>query len=449
MARAFPTLPKGETVASFETYAEAQSAVDTLAKADVPREGARDRRHRPDERRAHHRQAHLGPGGRRRARCRAPGSARSSACCSSSSRPPARRSASCVSAVLIGAGFGMIFSVVSYSVNRRRRDFTSVMQVLATRYAIIAEAAHVDRARTVLGRRRAHRRHGRPSRRTPTVRGVLASDELRRGARMPRAAPPRHPPRHPRPCVPATARWRPPRPRKRRRGMPRHPPTGLPTTTPRRRRRNADRRRLPADRLLGHVKSHTSKKSVEVLARDLLGERDEVRGRGGAAAEALDPRLRQLEERLVADLRRAGRAGSRHRGRRSGSGTDRADRGRRRRDPTPRRRRGSTGSRRTTPGRMSRSRCSFHIHVEYVAQPSLSQMSAQRTGLTWSPIHWCASSWATVPSRRGPGEERPRLGLERVADRVVVDDRPVRVERVRPVQPLEEDEHVARQCKVR
>jgi hypothetical protein len=51
----------------------------------------------------------------------------------------------------MGAGFGSIFGVVSYSVNRRRRDFTSVMQVLATRYAIIAESAHVDRARSVLG----------------------------------------------------------------------------------------------------------------------------------------------------------------------------------------------------------------------------------------------------------------------------------------------------------
>ena len=36
MARAFPTLPKGETVASFETYAEAQAAVDKLAKAEFP-----------------------------------------------------------------------------------------------------------------------------------------------------------------------------------------------------------------------------------------------------------------------------------------------------------------------------------------------------------------------------------------------------------------------------
>ena len=36
MGRAYPTLPKGETVATFETYPEAQAAVDTLAKADFP-----------------------------------------------------------------------------------------------------------------------------------------------------------------------------------------------------------------------------------------------------------------------------------------------------------------------------------------------------------------------------------------------------------------------------
>src|SRR5690349_18889270 len=35
-ARQFPTLPKGETVASFETYQEAQAAVDKLAKAAFP-----------------------------------------------------------------------------------------------------------------------------------------------------------------------------------------------------------------------------------------------------------------------------------------------------------------------------------------------------------------------------------------------------------------------------
>ena len=35
----------------------------------------------------------------------------------------------------------------------------------------------------------------------------------------------------------------------------------------------------------------------------------------------------------------------------------------------------------------------------YVAQPSFSQMSDQRSGLTAFPNHWCAISWTTVPSR--------------------------------------------------
>ncbi|HEY1105713.1 MAG TPA: general stress protein, partial [Agromyces sp.] len=34
--RELPTMPKGETVASFETYAEAQAAVDRLSKAEFP-----------------------------------------------------------------------------------------------------------------------------------------------------------------------------------------------------------------------------------------------------------------------------------------------------------------------------------------------------------------------------------------------------------------------------
>jgi hypothetical protein len=70
--------------------------------------------------------------------------------------------------VLIGAGFGMLFGLVSYAVNRRRRDFTSTMQVIATNYQVIVEAGLVNRARNVLagqGEEAAHvhaeSRHGR------------------------------------------------------------------------------------------------------------------------------------------------------------------------------------------------------------------------------------------------------------------------------------------------
>lgn len=150
MARAFPTVPKGETVASFETYAEAQAAVDTLAKAAFPvKELAIIGTDLTSVERI---TGTLSWG-------RAAGAGALSGAWFGTFlgllffifAPTGTSLGILISAVLIGAGFGMIFSVVSYSVNRRRRDFTSVAQVLATRYAIITESAHADRARNVLG----------------------------------------------------------------------------------------------------------------------------------------------------------------------------------------------------------------------------------------------------------------------------------------------------------
>lgn len=148
--REFPTLPKGETVASFESYAEAQAAVDRLSKAEFPVKEL----------------AIVGTDLTSVERItgkltwsRAAGAGALSGAWFGLFlgllffifAPSGASLGILGAAVLIGAGFGMIFSVVSYSVNRRRRDFTSVMQVLATRYAIIAEPAHVSRARNVLG----------------------------------------------------------------------------------------------------------------------------------------------------------------------------------------------------------------------------------------------------------------------------------------------------------
>lgn len=150
MSRAFPTLPQGETVASFETYAEAQAGVDALAKAEFPLKEL----------------AIVGTGLTSVERItgkltwgRAAGAGALSGAWFGTFlgllffifAPTPSSVGILISAVLIGAGFGMIFSVVSYSVNRRRRDFTSVAQVLATSYSIVAESAHVERARQVLG----------------------------------------------------------------------------------------------------------------------------------------------------------------------------------------------------------------------------------------------------------------------------------------------------------
>ena len=51
---------------------------------------------------------------------------------------------------VIGAGFGMLFGVLSYAMNRNRRDFSSVMQFVATRYDLITAPELVHEARRIL-----------------------------------------------------------------------------------------------------------------------------------------------------------------------------------------------------------------------------------------------------------------------------------------------------------
>ncbi|MFT2689514.1 general stress protein [Clavibacter zhangzhiyongii] len=64
---------------------------------------------------------------------------------------PVPNFSSVVGAVIIGVGFGAIYGIVSYSITRRRRDFTSVMQVTATSYSVVVEPDSLNRARNVLG----------------------------------------------------------------------------------------------------------------------------------------------------------------------------------------------------------------------------------------------------------------------------------------------------------
>lgn len=55
-----------------------------------------------------------------------------------------------IAAIVIGAGFGMLFGVLSYSMNRNRRDFSSVMQFVATRYDLITAPELLHEARRIL-----------------------------------------------------------------------------------------------------------------------------------------------------------------------------------------------------------------------------------------------------------------------------------------------------------
>lgn len=53
--------------------------------------------------------------------------------------------------LLVGVAIGMLFSLITYSIVRRRRDFASVMQVTADHYEVHVQATSLGRARQTLG----------------------------------------------------------------------------------------------------------------------------------------------------------------------------------------------------------------------------------------------------------------------------------------------------------
>ncbi|MEO6200889.1 MAG: general stress protein [Cryobacterium sp.] len=148
-AAQLPVLPKGEILATFDTYDEAQKAVDKLAVADFPVNQVSIMGN--DLKSVEHVTGKLTYG-----RVSLAGAASGAwmglffgvlffiIAPSGASLPFV------AAALLIGAGFGMFFGLVSYSLNRRRRDFTSTMQVIASNYQVIIDPALVSRARNLL-----------------------------------------------------------------------------------------------------------------------------------------------------------------------------------------------------------------------------------------------------------------------------------------------------------
>jgi hypothetical protein len=55
-----------------------------------------------------------------------------------------------LAAMLIGAGFGVMFGIVTYAVTRRNRDFTSTQQLVVTSYQVIIDPEYTARAQAVL-----------------------------------------------------------------------------------------------------------------------------------------------------------------------------------------------------------------------------------------------------------------------------------------------------------
>ena len=55
-----------------------------------------------------------------------------------------------LTAALIGAGFGMLFGIISYAATRGRRDFTSTSQIVASEYEVLCHEEHAGRAMQLL-----------------------------------------------------------------------------------------------------------------------------------------------------------------------------------------------------------------------------------------------------------------------------------------------------------
>jgi len=148
---AFPTLPKGDVLGTYDTYDEALSVMDRLARAEFPVKQV----------------SIVGSDLRTVERVTGKMTYNRAALAGAASGAwfglflglllfifsPSQNAVLYVgAAVLIGAGFGMLFGIVSYAFNRRRRDFTSIHQVIAVKYEVMIDPSLTAKAQEVLAR---------------------------------------------------------------------------------------------------------------------------------------------------------------------------------------------------------------------------------------------------------------------------------------------------------
>ena len=144
-----PTLPSGEQVASYGTYLEAQKAVDHLADKEFPVQFVTivgtDLRmvERVTGRLTYSRVALAGL---------ATGAwfGLFVGLLLSIFSESDQLFGPIVPAMAIGAAFGILFSVISYSLTGGKRDFTSASQIVAASYSLLCAPEHAHRARGML-----------------------------------------------------------------------------------------------------------------------------------------------------------------------------------------------------------------------------------------------------------------------------------------------------------
>ncbi|WP_243106938.1 MULTISPECIES: general stress protein [Actinomyces] len=191
-------MPRGEEIASFATYAEAQHAVDALSDEGFPVQylaivGT-------DLRQVERITGRMSWG---RAIASGAGSGLWIGIFFGVMMQlfnPSNSGIPLVACVLMGVVWGILFQVISYALTRGRRDFTSISQVIASRYSIIAAQDAREAARALAhvpgnltrggeaARRAEDRRRAREANRGPTAFGSRPDEQPRYGVRLPQGA---------------------------------------------------------------------------------------------------------------------------------------------------------------------------------------------------------------------------------------------------------------------
>lgn len=146
---AVPTLPKGEQIARYPTYLEAQRAVDHLSDKEFPVQHVTivgtdlQMVERVTGRLTYPRVALAGL---------ASGAwfGLFVGVLLSLFASPEDTVLPIIPAIAIGAAFGILFSVISYALTGGKRDFTSSSQIVASSYALLCAGEQAHRARALL-----------------------------------------------------------------------------------------------------------------------------------------------------------------------------------------------------------------------------------------------------------------------------------------------------------
>jgi hypothetical protein len=144
-----PDIPRGDVLLSVDTYAEAQSAVDRLARADYALTDIAIVGHnlvtveRVTGRLSYARVALRGV-------LNGAWFGLFFSLIFSVLSPTSANTIVLPAVVAIGAGIGMLFALAVYSLRRRRHDFSSVQQILASRYEVLVPSGTLNAAKQAL-----------------------------------------------------------------------------------------------------------------------------------------------------------------------------------------------------------------------------------------------------------------------------------------------------------